>query len=275
MKNINALKTNEASKKIKCTIGILTFNSGKTLKRCLDSVKYFDEIIICDGGSSDDTLLIAKQYDCVIASQDKKFKYKNGTIRDFSGVRNQIINIATHQWLGFVDSDEYFTPALVEEVRETIASYVPAAYWIPRKYIFRDKIVECAVTYPSQQMRFFHRSVIKGFEKEVHERVGLKQGVPVKTLSNFILVPTEESINVLRRKQDRYIAIDVERSPDISLWRYFIILLINIKIITLYLYRLLRNAIFCCGEKLPLRYELNAILYHIKLMLAFRNKVKR
>lgn len=274
MKDIDMVKNHIIRKKIPCTVGILTFNSGETIGRCLDSVKYFDEIIICDGGSSDDTLLIAKQYGCTIMYQDDKFKHKNGTIRDFSGVRNQVISASAHQWFVSIDSDEYFTSDIVEEIHDIVASRAPTAYWVPRKYVFRGKIIECNMTYPSQQMRFFHLDTIKGFEKEVHERVGLKHGASVEILKNFMAVPVDENIKALRLKQNRYIAIDIERSPVISLWRYFIILLINIKIIMLYMYRFTMNIFFCYGERLPLRYELNTVLYHIKLALAFHNKVK-
>ena len=45
---------------IKATVGILTFNCDKNLNECLKSVNKFNEILILDGGSSDQTLNIAK-----------------------------------------------------------------------------------------------------------------------------------------------------------------------------------------------------------------------
>jgi glycosyltransferase involved in cell wall biosynthesis len=48
--------------KIRCSVGILTYNSGKNLRRALESVKNFSNIIIADGGSTDDTLQIAAEY---------------------------------------------------------------------------------------------------------------------------------------------------------------------------------------------------------------------
>ena len=46
--------------RINATVGILTFNSGKVLRRALESVSDFDDILLCDGGSTDDTLEIAR-----------------------------------------------------------------------------------------------------------------------------------------------------------------------------------------------------------------------
>ena len=49
--------------KLPCTVAILTFNSGKSLKRALESVKDFEDILICDGGSTDDTVEIARAFE--------------------------------------------------------------------------------------------------------------------------------------------------------------------------------------------------------------------
>ena len=54
------------SNMIKATVGILTFNSAKYLYHCLNSVKKFNEILIIDGGSKDNTLKIAKKFKCKI-----------------------------------------------------------------------------------------------------------------------------------------------------------------------------------------------------------------
>ena len=51
---------------INASVGILTLNSSKSLFKCLNSVKYFNEIIIFDGGSTDSTLNIAKKFKCRI-----------------------------------------------------------------------------------------------------------------------------------------------------------------------------------------------------------------
>ena len=59
------------------SIAVATFNSGKTLKRTLDSVfkqtypKSKMEILIIDGGSKDNTVNIAKNYKCKIVNNPK------------------------------------------------------------------------------------------------------------------------------------------------------------------------------------------------------------
>ena len=44
----------------KISVVINTYNAEKFLKRVLDSVKDFDEIVVCDMESTDNTVAIAK-----------------------------------------------------------------------------------------------------------------------------------------------------------------------------------------------------------------------
>ncbi|PIV07679.1 glycosyl transferase, partial [Candidatus Shapirobacteria bacterium CG03_land_8_20_14_0_80_35_14] len=61
---LNTSKNFKTSPKV--SIVIPTLNSAKVIKKCLDSIviqKYTNyEILICDGGSTDETLKISKKY---------------------------------------------------------------------------------------------------------------------------------------------------------------------------------------------------------------------
>ena len=70
------------------------------LARCLDSVKDADEIIICDTGSTDNTIEIAKKY------TDKV--YTDFTwCDDFSAARNHAKEKATGDYILSIDADEF------------------------------------------------------------------------------------------------------------------------------------------------------------------------
>jgi glycosyltransferase involved in cell wall biosynthesis len=90
---------NVQTSKIPCSVLILTFNSGNSIDKCLASVRDFAEIIMSDGGSTDATLDIGEKYNCKIISQDKIFKNIDGSINDFSGLRNQLIVSANYDWV--------------------------------------------------------------------------------------------------------------------------------------------------------------------------------
>lgn len=84
--------------KIPCTVAMLTFNSASTLDRALSSVRDMREILIADGGSTDETLEIAKRYGAKIILQDPSFKDSSGRLVNYGGARNQLRVHASQPW---------------------------------------------------------------------------------------------------------------------------------------------------------------------------------
>lgn len=256
------------SDKILCSVGILTFNSAKTLKKALDSVHNFSEIIICDGGSKDDTIKISKAYNCKIIKQDKRFKYADNSISDFSGVRNQMLLESTYDWFLYIDSDEYLSPEVVEEIKLVIKNNNSKnlVFAMPRKYVIKGRVIDCATTYPNYQVRFFNKKAVNKFVKKIHERIDVKGGFEKSKLKNceYVIMP---SVSDLLRKWNYYLKLEVERNKDISFLKWLNYILIqNIKSSILYLIRYLRISLLCKGNKMPFLYELLRHWYNLKLI---------
>ena len=90
------------------TIIIATYNSDKTLRQCLESIKYQDsisiEVIIKDGSSSDDTLEIIKEFDGLI-----NFKYISSVDTGVYDAWNTALKISSGDWVTFLGSDDYLS----------------------------------------------------------------------------------------------------------------------------------------------------------------------
>jgi glycosyltransferase involved in cell wall biosynthesis len=88
------------------SIIIPTFNRAHTLRRCLDSVikqSFKDyEIILVDDGSTDETALIAKDY------QNLRYLYQKN--QGVSSARNLAIKEASFDWIALLDSDDQWQP---------------------------------------------------------------------------------------------------------------------------------------------------------------------
>lgn len=154
---------------IPATVGILTFNSEETLERCLKTVEGFCEIVIADGGSTDRTLAIAKQYGCTVISQSNP----GHSIENFSLERNRMLDAATYDWFFYLDSDELMSPELKEEIREissrpTIEHYVYAVPYFIRSH---DLVIRYRQMKDYPQTRFFNKKCGARFVKKVHERI--------------------------------------------------------------------------------------------------------
>jgi len=250
---------------IQCSVEVLTHNCAATLPKTLKSINRFADVIVCDGGSIDDTVAIARAAGCRVFAQEVRFRNPDNTIRDFSGVRNQGLAAAKYPWFLFVDSDEVLAEELVEEIGIIVkAGMPPAAYWIPRLYVHGGRIVRCASSYPSRQMRLFHKDAVHSFEKEIHERIIVREGAAVHTARGAMLIPVLENRRERLKKMDYYIVLERQRGERITGRDVLRTVFTAGKVIILYNVRLLKNAFCCRGHKLPLLMEWDAQLYQIK-----------
>ena len=132
----------------KISVVINTYNAEKFLKRVLDSVKDFDEIVVCDMESTDNTVAIAKEYGC------KVVVFPKGDCTIVEPARNFAIQSATMKWVLVLDADELVTPELKEYLYEHISHEdAPQGLWIPRKNYFMGRFMHCF--YPDYILRFF------------------------------------------------------------------------------------------------------------------------
>lgn len=108
----------------KFTIVIATYNSAQYLRECLDSIfsqTFSDyEVVVKDGGSDDDTLLILSEY-------ENRYAHKLVTIKGHDNGVYHAWNIALEhchgQWVTFLGSDDYFySNGLLEYVNQLVNS---------------------------------------------------------------------------------------------------------------------------------------------------------
>jgi glycosyltransferase involved in cell wall biosynthesis len=91
------------------------------LARCLRSFQgAFDELNIVDTGSKDGTPAVASEF----GARLKSFTACNGDdgrIRDFALARNVSLDMATHEWLLWMDADDVLQPGGPERLRAAAA----------------------------------------------------------------------------------------------------------------------------------------------------------
>lgn len=127
------------------SVVIATFNSGKTLERCLSKVRSQNypqskvEILLGDGGSTDNTFQIAKKYKAKIVKipKDKQnAEYNRGTA--FNRAKNELVLILDHD--NFMTTKDYLSE-LVQPLLdhpEVVASE-SCYYHYSRRYSLLDR----------------------------------------------------------------------------------------------------------------------------------------
>ncbi len=132
----------------KISVVINTYNASLHLARVLESVKDFDEIVICDMESTDDTREIAGRYGCKVVT------FPKGDYKICEPARQTAIDAASCKWVLVVDADELVTPQLKEYLYALIAREdAPRGLYIPRKNYFMGRFMHCF--YPDYLLRFF------------------------------------------------------------------------------------------------------------------------
>ena len=132
------------------SVVINTYNAEKHLKRVLDSVKGFDEIVVCDMESTDATADIARRHGCKVVTYPKEGCMSAEPARTFA------ISSASCKWVLVVDADELVPPQLEDYLYQAIKSgNCPDGFWIPRKNYFLGRFMHS--NYPDYVLRFFIR----------------------------------------------------------------------------------------------------------------------
>lgn len=101
----------------KVSVIVPVYNVGKYLAKCLDSLvgqTYQNiEILVVNDGSTDGSEQVIQEYVQRYPAKIKSFTKKNGGLSD---ARNFGIDRAEGDYIGFVDSDDYVTPSMFEEM---------------------------------------------------------------------------------------------------------------------------------------------------------------
>jgi glycosyltransferase involved in cell wall biosynthesis len=153
--------------KITLSVAVATYNEEANIKRCLDSVREIaDEIVVVDGGSTDNTFSIVKEYTNNITSTN------NPPI--FHINKQKAIEKCSGMWILQMDADEEVSDKLAKEIQETIKkSTSTAGYYIARNNYFTGKLMHRGGMYPDYVIRLFKNGKGNFPCKSVHEQIAI------------------------------------------------------------------------------------------------------
>ncbi|OOV85818.1 glycosyltransferase, partial [Oceanospirillum linum] len=91
---------------------LIVKNEEKNLAACLESVKWVDQIIVVDSGSTDKTAEIAAQYRAEF--------YSHNDWQGFGIQRQRAESYVKTDWIFVIDADERVTPELKNSLQDCI-----------------------------------------------------------------------------------------------------------------------------------------------------------
>ena len=116
---------------MKVSVITVTWNSGATLRDTLESVlrqTYLDiELIIVDGGSTDNTMELVREYE---PRYHGRLRYVSEPDKGIYDAMNKGIRMATGDIIGILNSDDFYTSSDIVEILagELKENHVDAVY---------------------------------------------------------------------------------------------------------------------------------------------------
>jgi len=177
--------------KISLTVVVCALNEEDKIRNCLESVRWADEIIVMDAGSTDKTPDIASEYaDMIIRSEDMR-----GAIALSIGCE-----YASSEWILPLDADEVIPEPLKNEILENIQSDKYNGFIIRRKDIICGKY-ELG---EEEKLKIVRRRKAKIPRVSQHFYNNLRVEGRVKRLKNFYLHFRDFSVEVEVSKLNKY-----------------------------------------------------------------------
>lgn len=198
----------------KLSVVVITRNEASRLNACLEAVRWADEIIVVDSGSTDNTVQIATSLGARVVHHD---------FTGYGAQKNVALSLATAPWVLSIDADEIVTEALAASIQGVISSpgelYEPnhgspgeehaVAYRFRRRFVFLGKVFRHGSGSVDHPIRLFRRSKARFSDDLVHESL-LVDGA-IAELSGEMLHHSYETLSQYFQKFDRYTNLAAEQ----------------------------------------------------------------
>ena len=176
---------------------IIAKNEEEMLEACLQSVRWANEIIVIDSGSSDNTVAIAKKAGASV--------YIHSDWPGFGRQRQIAQTYASCEWVFWIDADERVSEKLAVEIRQKVSENnqnhvfaIPRLSWVFGRYIRHSG------WYPDYVVRLYARKKTTYDDALVHEKVIVTAALSRQKLTADLIHFTYRDLHHYLIKSARY-----------------------------------------------------------------------
>lgn len=201
------------------TVIIIAKDEEKIIGKALESILWVDEILVAiDPRTTDNTADIARKY--------KTKVIKLSRVGDFSSRKNLLHNMASCEWVFYLDADERATPELASEIKTVIygqGGSERVAYTIPRRNILLGYELRHGGWWPDRVLRLMKKSALRGWRGELHEQPEIDG--EVGDLKNPMIHITHRSLAEMVEKTNKWSEIEARlmfeaNHPPMNIFRF-------------------------------------------------------
>jgi glycosyltransferase involved in cell wall biosynthesis len=164
-----------APARLSLSVVIIARNEAPRIGRCIDSVRFATEVIVLDGGSTDDTVAIARAHGArVEVAADWP---------GFGAQKNRALAMAGGDWILSLDADEWVDDSLARAIVTAVSDPASTSVWrMPRRSRYCGQVMRHSGWWPDHVTRLWRRAAARFSDDLVHERVLIDDGSTPGTL---------------------------------------------------------------------------------------------
>ncbi len=197
----------------KVTGVVIAKNEEEMIGPCLDSLKFCDQLLVVDTGSTDKTVDIAIK---------KGARVESFVGDNFAKIREYGASKVRTGWLLYVDADERVSTELAENIREAVTTDSKSleGYRITRQNFY---LGDHAWPTPEKLERLFRKSALTGWRGELHESAVVNG--TIGDIAGLLLHYTHRDLSSMVNKTNTWSEKEAQlrlnvNHPEVVWWRF-------------------------------------------------------
>lgn len=179
---------------MKISAVVLSKNNENTIKQTLESLKDFDDVVVYDNGSTDNTIKIAQTFSNVHLVQ--------GEFKGFGWSKNKAASYAKYDWIIIVDSDEVIDQQL-NHLLKTKRFQNDTVYQLNFHAFYKERQIKYCGWNNQKIKRIYNKTVTHYNANDVHEDI-ICEGLKLELLDGNVKHYSYHSLSQFIIKADRY-----------------------------------------------------------------------
>lgn len=222
---------------------VVAKNEEDKIEKCLDHLRWVNELIIIDNGSTDDTVELCKMY------TNKIYSHPYPALIPF--LQNIGIQKATKDWVIIIDADVIVTKEAKDEIIEEINSGKHDGYYLKHITFFIGKPLRSPYFGEHDIMKLFRRTTGYFKGEYPHEPIEFS-GRSAGFINEKLLHYAHPTISTFLKKLDKYTTEEAKKNAKIIRHNFFQIFVTPILAIFYYFFLRkgyldgLRGFVYCC-----------------------------
>jgi len=187
---------------IPVSVVIITKNESAVIDRCIESIRSLtDDILVCDTGSTDDTITIAINSGARVIKQEWQ---------GYGATKNAAQQYAKYDWIFSLDADEYIDDTLYHSLQKHNWEQQNCAYSIRRMGFFQGKLIRFGSWFGEKKIRIFPKNKAFWNRSIVHEKLELNN-LSIVPIKGKIMENNPQSKEQYLQKMDHYAQLCAEK----------------------------------------------------------------